>query len=153
MAERERVERRVGYLIKRAQQSLRNAMDRALRAYNVTTPQYAVLTFLAQEPDLSSADLARRAFVTPQTMDEILAKLEADGLVARFADPRHRRILRTRLTDAGARLLTACQRRVDAIEDRMASALDARERQQLVRTLERCVEALETPLTDDAGGE
>jgi DNA-binding MarR family transcriptional regulator len=149
MAERGATERRVGYLIKRAQQALRNAMDQALREYRVTTPQYAVLTFLAEEPGLSSAELARRAFVTPQTMNEVLAKLEVDGLVARAADPRHSRILRTRLTAAGARILAACHERVDAIEAQMVSALDAEEQERLAETLERCVEALRSPFATD----
>jgi DNA-binding MarR family transcriptional regulator len=153
MSEREPVGRRAGYLIKRAQQALRNAMDRALREHGLTTPQYAILSFLAEEPDLSSAELARRAFVTPQTMNEILTKLAADGLVARSAHPRHGRILQTRLTDAGARALEACHACVDAIEAQMVSALDGREQHQLVRALERCIEALEpvpAPATEGA---
>ena len=59
---------RVGYLIKRAQMVLHDAMADALGSHDLTVPQFAVITGLDEEPGLSNADLARRAFVTPQSM-------------------------------------------------------------------------------------
>ena len=47
-------------------------MTTALRPHGASLPEYAVLTALAEEPGLSNADLARRAFVTPQTMKQVL---------------------------------------------------------------------------------
>jgi DNA-binding MarR family transcriptional regulator len=44
-------------------------MAAALHEHNATVGQYALLTALDEEPGLSNADLARRAFVTPQTMN------------------------------------------------------------------------------------
>ncbi len=143
MSKQECVEQRVGYLIKRAQQALRTAMDRALRDLGVTTPQYAVLSLLAEETGLSNAALARRAFVTAQTMNEILATLQRSGLVERQPHPSHGRVLQTHLTDAGKALLDASHARVEAIEARMVSDLDLQERQQLARALERCVTAVQ----------
>lgn len=143
MAERDRVERRVGYLIKRAQQALRSAMDQALRDLDVTTPQYAVLTLLDEEPELSNAELARRAFVTPQTMHEILANLEAGGFVGRSGQSGSGRIRQVYLTDAGQDILAACHDRVNAIEAQLVSALDPQERRQLVDSLERCIGELQ----------
>lgn len=46
-------------------------------------PQYAVLTILATKPRLTSAELARKAFVTPQTIYELIKGLEKKGLLAR----------------------------------------------------------------------
>ena len=63
---------RVGYLIKRAQTVLHDAMADALGSHHLTVPQFAVLTGLDEEPGLSNADLARRAFVTPQSMHAVL---------------------------------------------------------------------------------
>ena len=92
----------VGYQLKRAQQALRAAMDEALRPQGLTTPQYAVLTALEAEAGLSGAELARRCFVTPQTMNEIVAGLEARGWVTRRRHAEHGRVLQTFLTDQGA---------------------------------------------------
>ncbi len=59
---------RVGHMLKRAQAALRASMDEDLAAKDLNTPQFAALFALKQEPGLSNADLARRTFVTPQTM-------------------------------------------------------------------------------------
>src|SRR5215210_8834606 len=80
---------RVGYELKRVQHDLRLYMDAGLRELDVTTPQYAALSVLAEEPGISNAALARRSFVTPQTMNQIMLRLEAAGLVGRRPHPEH----------------------------------------------------------------
>ena len=138
----ERVGERVGYVLKQVQQALRAAMDEALRRHGVTTAQYAALSVLEEAPGLSGAALARRCFVTPQTMNEIVAHLETAGLVERRRGD-DARVLRVALTAAGRDLVGACHQVVAAIEERMVSGLSPREQQQLLGGLRRCVEALD----------
>ena len=97
-----------GYLLKRAQATLNAAMTGVLREHGATLAQYAVVTALDEEPGLSNAGLARRAFVTPQTMNQVLRELEQKGWVARHPDPAHARILQADLTPAGRTALRAC---------------------------------------------
>ena len=78
---------RPGYLLKRAQSALHAAMAAALREHSTTVSQYALLTALDEEPGLSNADLARRAFVTPQTMNQVLLELEEKQWVTRRPHP------------------------------------------------------------------
>lgn len=132
----------VGYLLKNAQQSLRAAMDAALRDLGITTPQYAVLSFLEEASGLSSAQLARRAFVTPQTMNRIVANLEAAGLIVRGAHPDLGRVLEATLTERGRGLLVECHRRVHEVEARMVTDLTEAEHRQLAQLLERCANNL-----------
>ena len=73
--------RSVGYALKRAQQALRAHLDAELRTIGLTTPQYSALAGLERSESLSNAELARQAFVTPQTMQAIVVGLERDGLV------------------------------------------------------------------------
>src|SRR5882757_11100931 len=82
-----------GYLLKRAQAALHAGMAGALREHGATLAQYAVLAALDEEPGLSNAGLARRAFVTPQTMNQVLRELEQKGWVTRHPHPGHARIL------------------------------------------------------------
>ena len=56
---------------------------------------------LAEEPGLSNAQLARRSFVMPQTMNRILAMLGASGLVEPRAHAEHGRVLRSYLIEEG----------------------------------------------------
>ena len=90
-----------GYALKQAQQAMRSRMDRELKPLGLNAPQYAVLASLEAEPGLSNADLARRAFVTPQTMQTMLVKLERAGMIERSPDAEHGRIQRTELTATG----------------------------------------------------
>lgn len=91
----------LGYALKRAQQALRMHLDRRLKELGLTAPQYNVLCSLEMEPGASNARLARRAFVTPQTMQSMLVKLERAGLIKRTPDAEHGRVQRTRLTEGG----------------------------------------------------
>lgn len=131
-----------GYLLKRAQDALHAAMSAVLREHGTTLPQYAALTALDEEPGLSNADLARRAFVTPQTMNQVLRELERKTWVERQPHPGNARILQAELTPGGRAALRACHQAVDAIHERMLSGLDAVGRQQLAAALRSCIDSL-----------
>lgn len=138
------VEGRVGYQMKRAQHALRSEMDGALRELGMTTAQYAALSALEAVPGVSGAELARRSFVTPQTMNQILFNLEKSALISRRAHPEHGRVLQAHLTDRGRKLVSEAHRMVEAIEKRMLSGLDENQRLELLKALRACAESLET---------
>lgn len=142
---------RPGFLIKKAQAVLHAHMTRALHEHGVTLTQFAVLTALAEEPGLSNADLARRAFITPQSMNETLRDLEQRAWVTRSRHPTHGRILRIELTDAGRATLQACEETVTVIEQRMLADLDAGQRRQLASALRSCIAALNPAQSDHTG--
>jgi DNA-binding MarR family transcriptional regulator len=143
---------RPGYMIKRAQAALNARMARALHEHGVTITQFAVLTALAEEPGLSNAELARRAFVTPQSMNENLHELEQRSWVTRSRHPTHGRILQIDLTDEGRATLRACDATVTVIEQRMLAGLDAGQRRDLGMALRACIAAL-SPVQSDTPGE
>ena len=133
---------RVGYQMKRVQHALRLEMDDALRGLGLTTPQYAALSVLAEGPGSSGAEVARRCFVTPQTMNGVLVKLEGAGLVLRRAHPEHGRVLQAYPTREGEELLVRAHRAVLEIEERMLSGLGRDERLRLLRALGSCAGSL-----------
>ncbi|HEY4940497.1 MAG TPA: MarR family transcriptional regulator [Rhizomicrobium sp.] len=132
----------LGYLLKRAQLAFRGRMDEALKPLGITAPQYAVLSSLAIEPGISSAALARVAFVTPQSMQGIVANLEKLNLIRRGADPAHGRILQSHLTERGKAVLAKAHRSANAIEGTMTDAIAARDRALFKSLLVRCAENL-----------
>ncbi len=133
---------RVGYLIKRAQTVLHDAMVEALVPFELTVTQFAVLTALEEVPGLSNADLARRAFVTPQSMHAVLQELERRQLLVRRTHPQHRRVLQAELTEGGRRTLAEAAEAVDAVEERMLGKLSDLARSRLAGALSSCVETL-----------
>src|SRR3954470_24300659 len=139
----DRVADRVGYQLKRAQQALRTAMDEGLRVHRMTTPQYAALTALEADEALSGAELARRCFVTAQTMNAILVGLERARLVQRAPHAKHGRVIEARLTQRGRAKVHGAHATVFGIEERMLSQITAAGRRTLNETLSRLVENLE----------
>jgi DNA-binding MarR family transcriptional regulator len=137
-----RTTERPGYLLKRAQAALHAALAARLREHGVTVAQYAVLAAVGEEPGLSNAELARRAFVTPQTMNQVLRELEDKSWVTRQPHPGHGRILQAGLTAQGRAALRACHQAASAIEDRMLARLSPAHRRQLADMLLTCIEDL-----------
>jgi DNA-binding MarR family transcriptional regulator len=131
-----------GYLLKRAQAALHAALAGALREHGATLAQYAVLAALDEEPGLSNAELARRAFVTPQTMNQVLRELEQRQWVIRQPHPGHGRILQAGLTRDGRSTLRACHQVADTVEEQMLAGLSPADRQLLSAALRTCIEAL-----------
>jgi DNA-binding MarR family transcriptional regulator len=101
------VEGHIGFLLVQASNTLRAAMDTAMRPHDLTGPQYGALSVLARDPGLSGADLARATNITPQAINEVLAMLERKHLIERHPHPTHGRILQATLTDEGQRRLQA----------------------------------------------
>src|SRR3954451_8931583 len=114
---------RLTYLIKRLEMAERARMEEVLRPLGVTVHQYTVLSILERREGLSSAQLARRHFVTPQAMHQLIASMERDQLIERRPDEANRRILRAWLTERGGQVLRSCHQSVDGLERRMLSAL------------------------------
>lgn len=132
----------IGFALKLAQQALRTRLDTGLREIGLTTPQYAVLTFLEVEPGASNAALARRAFVTPQTMQAILVTLERAGFISRTAHPVHGRVQTTELTTRGRDALEAASGIVADAESRLRDASAPLDPQAVASMLLRFAEAL-----------
>lgn len=135
---------RLGYLIKRTQQALRSAMDATLAEVDLSTPQYAALNALEAAPGISNAELARRCFVTPQTMHQLVIRLEEEERIERTPHPEHGRIRQVRLTEAGRSALQQAHERVEAVEEKMTESLDEEEHTCAARALVKCYEGLES---------
>jgi DNA-binding MarR family transcriptional regulator len=129
------------YHIKTVHQALRAELDEGLRGVGLTLPQMAVLAALGHRPGASSAELARAAFVSPQTMGELLAVLELGGLIERTPSPRTARVLRTTLTPAGMQARELGGAVVARVEARLAAVLTTEEQRLLRNILERCAAA------------
>ncbi|MEU4212971.1 MarR family transcriptional regulator [Streptomyces sp. NPDC026206] len=136
------VTERLGYRLKRAAAALRGAMDRALREYDLTVPQYACLELLDQRPGLSNAELARGTFVTRQSVNVVLRGLQDAGLITRAATADHGRALPAHLTEDGHRRLAAARTAVYAIDQQMADAVPPKRLTALRADLNRMAETL-----------
>jgi len=129
------------YYLRALLQHVMGRLDEAARPFGLTGQQIAVLALL-RKPGASNAELARQLSVTPQSMSELLLKLERASLITRAADPKNARVLRTALTAKGQQVLARGGQEIAKAEERLLSPLTAKEQRALREALERCVKAL-----------
>ncbi|MBP2478641.1 DNA-binding MarR family transcriptional regulator [Crossiella equi] len=137
------VRNRVGYLVKQAQQAFNRAGEERLRPLGLSMAQYAVLRALADAPGAPAAELARRTFVTRQSLRDVLTGLRTAGLADVASQPTTGRALPVTLTPAGEALLARADEVVLAVDDRMTEGLSARQVGELADLLRACVRNLE----------
>jgi DNA-binding MarR family transcriptional regulator len=141
------VAKRLGYALKRAQHALRIRMDDALRPTGLTAPQYAILCAVEAEAGLSNARLARAAFVTPQTMQGMIANLERDDVLSRHPDPANARILHAELTPHGREVLAQAHRLVARVEEVLVGSLASDQVDRLASWLTTCADELQSDIS------
>lgn len=115
----------------------------------LTPSRLSALAVIAGNAPLPVGELARRLAVSTPTVSHIVDALEKQGLIARYPDPRDRRICRLAASDAGDELLEELGRRTTGfLEDRI-NDLPADQRSALAAALP-ALEALATaPTTED----
>lgn len=134
-----------GYVLKQVESVLTASMDAALRPMGLSVAQYACMALLAQEPTLTSSQLARRTFVSRQSMNATLRRLGSTGWVERDPDDAVGRQRPYHLTEAGRQALESAQARIDAVEDRMVAGMSSSDVASLTRALQTCLTALTAP--------
>lgn len=136
---------RLLYQVKQVELAVRGRLDDVVRPRGITVTQYTALTVLEQHPGMSSAQLARHAFVSAQAMEGVVRALLDAGLIERVRDPENRRRMAISLTPEGIALLAACRDDVDRIEAEAFAGLSGVERTALGRWLQEARRALEHP--------
>jgi DNA-binding MarR family transcriptional regulator len=135
-------EPRTSYVVARLERAIRQAISVRVKPYGLTTLQYTTLSVLGHRGELSNAQLARRAYMTPQSMSEVIDALEKKGLVERNQHPNHRRVFPATLTAQGRRVLKACNDAVDELEREMLADLTPHQQRSLRNSLLSAVRAL-----------
>jgi DNA-binding MarR family transcriptional regulator len=136
-------EPRISYVVARLERAVRAGINERLRPYDLTTLQYTTLSVLGSRGQpLTNAQLARRAYMAPQSMIEVIDALEGKGLIRRDPHPNHRRLCPASLTAKGRRVLAACDAAVEEMEQEMMVELEPEQRELLLVWLKTCVRAL-----------
>ena len=135
--------RQLGYELRLAELAWRKSLEGPLRELGLTVPQYSTLRAVERAPGASSAELARKALVTPQTMNALVLQLEDADLITRTASATNLRVLNAELTPNGKALMTKAHRLVRRLEGVAITHLSECEHRQLLDLLTRCTVALE----------
>jgi DNA-binding MarR family transcriptional regulator len=137
---------RAPYLVKELERALRLRIDELVEPLGLTAVQYTALSVLSRHPGMTSAQLARRSFVSPQAANEMVAVLERRRLIRRRADEDGGRALWIFPTALGERTLSRCDERVDTLERQMFREVKRRDEDLFRRLLRSCRDAVTSHL-------
>ncbi|GES20047.1 MarR family transcriptional regulator [Acrocarpospora pleiomorpha] len=137
---------RLLYAIGRLDRGIQRELEQGLRPLGLSPHQYATLTVLRARSGLSNAQLARRAYVTPQAMSQVLTSLITAGLISRSPSNDNQRVLETRLTPKGLEVTASCDLIADEIENRMLEGVPQADRLSLLAAIRACVQRINAGL-------
>lgn len=126
---------RFSYAVATLERSVRRSLGAVLRPFELTVAEYTALSLISRRDGYSNAELARRSFVSPQAMHEMISSLEKRGLLERAASQSHRSMRHTHLTQQGRNLLDRCNVAVDEMEEVMLAGIPPDVRSEVITLL------------------
>jgi DNA-binding MarR family transcriptional regulator len=109
----------LAFLVINLGRTLRDEVDEALHPLGLSMRHLSALGHLSRQPGLSYSELARRAGITPQSMQATLLQLERLQAVERRTSAGRGRTAQLHVTAAGSALLGQGQHAVRAAEARL----------------------------------
>ena len=136
-----------GHLARRLQQA-HYLLWNVMVSEEITSPQFAVLNALVDEPGLDQRTVGERVGLDRSTMSEVVSRLGRRGLLDKMRDPQDGRRFLLRLTDDGARTHRRLMVRTARMNQMFLAPLSAREQEvffNLIRRVADAAEELRTP--------
>lgn len=129
----------------RAADALTRGAEGLLKPYNLSATQYNILRILrgAGPEGLACREVGARLISRDPDITRLFDRMETRGLIVRAREADDRRVVRTRITDEGLRLLAELDRPVRDLHRRQLGQLPEKELRRLMDLLERIRERAE----------
>jgi DNA-binding MarR family transcriptional regulator len=131
------------HLLHRASQAVEVVFASEVEVQSLTPRQLAVLMTVAQNEGLSQTGIVDRTGIDRSTLADIVRRLHKKGLLQRQRTKEDARAYAVKLTGAGRRVLGTAEPLTKRVEDRILSALPAKQRDQFMHALALIVSALQ----------
>lgn len=130
------IEKSIGFLLAKGYQRAWAILREEIEQYDLTPPQFGLLSFLWQQDGLTQVELSEKGQIDRSTVGGLIDRLERNGLLERRQHPQDRRAYKIYLTEQGKAMestLSACAKR--SLE-RFTAGLNEDEIKELGRMLE-----------------
>jgi DNA-binding MarR family transcriptional regulator len=145
------LEARVFVSLMRAADALARGAEALLKPYSLSATQYNILRILrgAGEKGLACSELGGRLISRDPDITRLLDRMESRGWIARAREAQDRRVVKTRITAVGLRLLEELDRPVHELHRRQLRHLPVKHLRQLSSLLDRASGRVEEPHSPD----
>ena len=127
----------LGYALRRAQVGMFLAFHAATRGLDITPPRFTALVIVGANPGIGQSALGKVLGIARSGAMMLTDWMEVRGLAERRRRPNDGRAWGVHLTARGEKLVASMKRRVIAEDRKRAGVLDARERRELLRLLNK----------------
>lgn len=117
------LDRRLGYLLRRAQIAVFRDFFSAFEAYDLRPGQYSILTVIESNPGLKQGEVGEALGIRRANFVAMIDELQRRGLVRRAASVSDRRSYALMLTAKGARLMPKLHALSERRERRLIAAI------------------------------
>jgi len=133
------MEARVFVSLMRTADALARGAEALLKPYSLSGTQYNILRILrgAGENGLACREVGCRLITRDPDITRLLDRMESRGLIARARETQDRRVVKTRITAEGLRLLAELDQPVHDLHCRQLRHLPAKQLRQLSDLLDR----------------
>ena len=125
--------------------SVLSTMRENFRRAGLSPPQFWVLQMVESDGPLTTGEVTRRLCVKLPTTSGLVDGLVDQGLVARSRSPTDRRVVLVGLTPRGRAQLRSLNERFNSSWRGSIARIDARRRQQILRSMRELGEVLQEP--------
>jgi len=127
----------IGYALRRAQVAMFVAFHEATRGMDITPPRFTALVIVGANPGIGQSALGQVLGIARSGAMMLTDWMEDRGLAERRRRPNDGRSWGVHLTPRGDEFLARTKRKVTAEDRKRAGVLDARERRELLRLLNK----------------
>ena len=139
----DRLNRSPIHLLHRAGQCAGDIFHAEIKDSDLTPRQLAVLVTVAHNEGLSQTGLVDRTGIDRSTLADIVRRLLRKGLLQRRRTKKDARAYAVKLTDEGRRVLRVAEPLAERVDQRILSAVPAKQRDQFIEALQSVVAALQ----------
>lgn len=127
----------VGYNARRAWLAVTEVFSERMAPYGLKQVDFSVLSLLAHNPGATSRQLCSTLDILPPNLVSLIAAMDGRGLIERQPHPHDGRAIGLYLTPAGQALVRDAERTVMDLEADASARLSARERETLIKLLQK----------------
>lgn len=127
----------VGYNARRAYSVISEVFAERMAAYGLKQVDFSVLSLLSHNPGATSRQLCATLDILPPNLVSLVAAMDSRGLIERRPHPRDGRAVGLHLTPAGDKLVREAEQAVVQLELDASAKLNARERETLIKLLQK----------------
>lgn len=136
----------LGFLLAAASRLSKREFDKLLlKEYQVTAPQWSVLSLICEEGGLPQTQIAERLYMDKATIGDIVEKLLAKGLVERAVSPADKRAYCISATEKALGLIGQLTETATWINEKTTASMTPGEKLMLLELLKKVIANLNDP--------